>query len=67
VLPVIQEVLIYLLGLGGLALMSGSALFSLFFNKDEPNGRLSFRGDYSPIPIIPINSPYFKPELRILK
>ncbi|XP_044258717.1 scavenger receptor class B member 1-like isoform X1 [Tribolium madens] len=67
VLPVVQEVLIYLLGLGGLALMSGSALFSLFFSKEQPNGRLSFRGEYSPIPIIPINSPYFKPDIRILK
>lgn len=67
VLPVLQEVLIYLLGLGGLALMSGSALFSLLFTKDHPNGRLSFRGEYSPIPIIPINSPYFKPEIRISK
>ncbi|RZB77492.1 scavenger receptor class B, member 1-like, partial [Asbolus verrucosus] len=67
VLPVIQEILKYLLGLGGLALMSGTALFLLFFSRDEPNGRLSFRGHYSPIPVIPMNSPYFQPEIRILK
>ncbi|XP_063909506.1 lysosome membrane protein 2 [Zophobas morio] len=67
VLPVIQQILIYLLGLCGLGLMSASALLALFVSRDETNGRLSFRGDYSPIPIIPINSPYFKPDVRILK
>lgn len=67
ILPVVQDILMYLFAMMGLALMSGSALFILFCPKDEPNGRLSFRGDYSPIPVIPMNSPYFKPEIRILK
>lgn len=66
ILPVVQVVLIYLLGLGGLAVISGSALIVLFF-RSEPNGRLSFKSDYSPIPVLPIHSQYFKRDFRISK
>ncbi|CAH1155052.1 unnamed protein product [Phaedon cochleariae] len=68
VLPVCQNVLIYLLGSIGLAMVSGAALLTLFFSKTMVPRSMSIASEYSPIPIINIPSHYFKEkELRICK
>lgn len=66
VFPVVQNVLVYLLGLIGLAMVSGSAMLALFFSKGSPHRSLSIVSEYSPIPIISIPSPsqYLKNELK---
>lgn len=67
--PIAQIVAIYLLGLIGVALISGSAVLILFFSPPTLNGTISLKnqGDYSPLPIISIPAQYFKPEIRICK
>lgn len=54
-LPVILEIIKYLLGLGGLALISGSALYILLKTPVRIPGRISFsNSEYVPFPIISI-------------
>ncbi|KAJ8935840.1 hypothetical protein NQ314_012618, partial [Rhamnusium bicolor] len=67
VLPLAQEVLMYLLLLVGLAMISGAALLTLFFTKTVVPRSLSIASEYSPIPLISIPSQYFKSERRICK
>lgn len=63
VLPVVEEVLIYLFAIVGVLMVSGSALALLIAPRTvSDNG-----ATYSPIPIIPMASQYFKPEIRICK
>lgn len=63
VLPVVQEVLIYVLAIVGILMVSGSALALLIAPRTSGDSG----ANYSPIPIIPIASQYFKPEIRICK
>lgn len=53
VLPVIVEITKYLLGLGGLALISGSALYTLLKSRVSIRGGIS-NSEYTAIPIISI-------------
>lgn len=65
-LPIGENILVYFLGLVGLAMISGAALLTLFFSKNVVP-RLSIAHDYSPVPLIQLPSQYFKEkELRIL-
>lgn len=60
ILPVAQKILVYLVGLIGLALISGAALLTLFFTKTIIPRSMSIVSDYSPIPLITIPAQYFK-------
>ncbi|ERL87022.1 hypothetical protein D910_04424, partial [Dendroctonus ponderosae] len=56
-LPIILEIIKYLLGLGGLAMISGSALYILLKTPVRIPGRISFsNSEYVPFPIISIPS-----------
>lgn len=63
VLPVVQDVLMYLFAIGGALMVSGSA-FALLFIPKTTNARDTL---YSPIPILPLATQYFKPEIRVCK
>lgn len=65
--PTMQSVAMYLLGLIGLAMFSGAALLIFFFSKNIVPRNLSIAQEYSPLPIISINSEYLTRELRICK
>ncbi|KAJ8917223.1 hypothetical protein NQ315_012715 [Exocentrus adspersus] len=67
VLPVAQEVLMYLLLLVGLAMISGAALLTLFFSKTVVPRSLSIAADYAPIPLISIPTQYLKADIRLCK
>lgn len=61
ILPIVQQILIYVCCLAGLAMVSGSALALLFTFRTSSNT------SYSPVPIIPMATQYFKPEISIRK
>lgn len=67
VAPIVQSVLMYLLGFIGIAMMSAACLLVLFFSKTIIPRHLSIVSEYSPLPIISINSDYLSKELRICK
>lgn len=60
ILPVGQKILIYLLGILGLAFISGAALLTLFFTKTTVPRSLSIASEYSPVPVIHIPAQYFR-------
>lgn len=62
VLPVAAQAIMYILAVVGVAMVSGSALALILAPRTE-----ECAGNYSPIPVIPIASQYFKPEIRICK
>lgn len=63
VLPVVFTVLMYVCGILGVVMVSGSALMLILAPETRENGG----GNYSPIPVLPIASQYFRPEIRICK
>lgn len=65
--PTAQSVVMYLLGLIGLSMISGATLLILFFSKTIAPRHLSIAQEYSPLPIININSEYLTKEIRISK
>ncbi|XP_057658568.1 scavenger receptor class B member 1-like isoform X2 [Diorhabda carinulata] len=68
ILPIGQKVLIYLLGILGLAFISGAALLTLFFTKTTIPRSLSIASEYSPVPVIHLPAKYFKDkEIKIRK
>lgn len=66
VLPVVIQVLIYAFAIIGVVMVSGSAMMLILAprTQDECGNTL---GNYSPIPVIPLASQYFRPEIRICK
>uniref|UniRef100_A0A6P7GJD8 Scavenger receptor class B member 1-like isoform X1 n=1 Tax=Diabrotica virgifera virgifera TaxID=50390 RepID=A0A6P7GJD8_DIAVI len=68
VAPILQKVVVYLLGILGLAFISGAALLTLFFTKANVPRSLSIASEYSPLPLITIPAQYFKEkDFRISK
>lgn len=65
--PTLISIITYLLGLIGLAMFLGATLLIFFFSKDIVPKSLSITQEYSPLPIISINSEYLSKELRICK
>lgn len=62
VLPVVITVLIYVFAIVGIAMVSGSALMLIVAPSTQEDC-----GNYSPIPVLPIATQYFRPEIRICK
>lgn len=65
--PTLISIITYLLGLIGLAMFLGAALLIFVFSKDIVPCTLSITQEYSPLPIISINSEYLPKEFRIYK
>lgn len=63
--PTLQTIIMYLLGLIGLAMFSGAALLLFYFSKNMVPQSLSITQEYLPLPMISINSEYLTKELRI--
>lgn len=65
--PTLQTVITYLLSLIGLAMFCGATLLIFFFSKNIVPRHLSIAPEYSPLPIITINTEYLTKDLRICK
>lgn len=62
VLPIVITVLIYVFAIVGVCMVSGSALMLILAPRTQEEC-----GNYSPIPVLPIATQYFRPEIRICK
>lgn len=62
--PTIFNVVIYFLGLVGLSLICGALLLLLYFGNNIVPRHLSLVSDYSPLPVITINSEFLSKEFR---
>ncbi|KAL1517132.1 hypothetical protein ABEB36_000939 [Hypothenemus hampei] len=64
ILPVVLEIVKYLLGLGGLALISGSALYTLFKVRLPTTASVS-NSEYTSIPIISIPAEFLEKRFSL--